>query len=1344
MNLYNWPPRFPDGALLPLRLWRHALIEASAGTGKTYQTEGLVVRLVAEEDLAIERILVITFTRAATAELRGRVRDRLAAARRVLAGQMAAPAHDDVLVQLDGLQGPQRGEALARVSRALRDYDRAPISTIHGFCQRVLAEQTLAAGESPDPIIQSDAHEIRDRLTLDAVGSLYAHATLPLLESVDRQSLGLASLSKVARVAVAAGNETTDPPTSLGAEATLRDVTRHTLQAAEVFAQAWTEYRLEVLAWLDSPAGKRALNAVRNITGTRAQARPGHQELIQRFPSDREALIDALRGWLENEALVEQPNDVATWLFGIREKWAEYNQGDFGTTPLAPLADRLNTARDVEAGWSMPEFAAWLRTSNDRRCRDAGLLTYDGMIVRLAARLHAEEGQAEQPLRDAIRSRFDAALIDEFQDTDQAQWTIVRRAFFESESHYLYVVGDPKQAIYRFRGANIGVYLSASNTLPHRFVLDENFRSDPDLVEDINDWWTPNDEDEYDDEIGEEDDHDGVGTFLDRRIEYESVDAARPQRSQGLGITTEIRIFDDVEYKDELDEAIEDYLGVSVGVKGATNAEKRERVAEAVALRVFDLLQDDQALIGMSATGDGTGGHRVRPRDIAVLCRTRRECDLVREALADRNVRGVTGTSDSLYETPPAEWLLTFIEAVAAPTSELATRRLALTPLLGWTLRQLADAIEDDATQGEWTTLRVQVGRWGRRWAEAGFAAVFDHLLRTYDVLARLLSRRRGEREGTDLRDLAERLHVAERRMRLGPVGLAQWLRREMAAADSNDESQLRGIESDGDAVVISTVHAAKGLQYPIVLVPFAWIEPIPPPSVVYEPIVYTPRGSPDGARVVDLHPPDAPERAEALGRADLEQQQEAMRLLYVALTRAIHKTIVWYLPTSRYNPWSALETLIGDAAEIPGAVTEPPIEVPLRIVPSPTPRPTALTPWRPTHAPGAGWMVTSYTGLSAMQTAPVEAAADLEPRAEGDAPALDSETESESDEMPAPSDDLACLPPEWLQGTGFTADALRPAAGHAFQGGTRTGEWLHAVFEHLDFAPPEGPPLARDGRSLAALVAEEGRRFGVNDAAQHTLAVALVPGWLDTPLDAHPELGLPADFSLRQVALADRVDEMGFTLSLGSGLQRRPVGGPPPRQMQPDALRAVYQHAVKLGVRSSAWIESLLALPESRSLLPRIAGLLNGFIDLTFRVGDRYYLADYKSNFLRGPESLGERLAHLASPDGGPPRACELHYSPPMLAWGMAHSAYHLQALVYTVALHRLLRQRLGAGYDYDRNVGGHLYLFLRGMKGAGSHLGVWADRWPRAVVEGMDAVFAGATRDEVVATMDASGGTA
>ncbi len=283
-----------------------------------------------------------------------------------------------------------------------------------------------------------------------------------------------------------------------------------------------------------------------------------------------------------------------------------------------------------------------------------------------------------------------------------------------------------------------------------------------------------------------------------------------------------------------------------------------------------------------------------------------------------------------------------------------------------------------------------------------------------------------------------------------------------------------------------------------------------------------------------------------------------------------------------------------------------------------------------------------------------------------------------------------------------------------ALRGGTAPGTWVHAVLEHLDFQTG----AARDGRPLAELVAEEGEREGIRDPEQHAILVEHLPRVLATPLDG---AGLPAGFALADLPAADRLDELRFDLRLGAGLHHRYRHPSLDRRLDPAAAAAALRAHGDPDWPGRAWLEALLAREDAgASVLPRVAGFLTGAIDLVLRVGDRYWIADYKTNRL-GP--AGRRQDGTLG-----------HYTRPWLAHAMAHHGYHLQALVYTVALHRFLRARLGEDYDYDRCFGGHLYLFLRGMVGPetpavdGARVGVWADRWPRAVVEGLDAALDGA----------------
>jgi exodeoxyribonuclease V beta subunit len=1317
-----WPPRGANGNLLPLDRVRHALIEASAGTGKTYQTEGLVVRLVVEQGIPIDRVLVITFTRAATAELRARVRERLVKARRRFEGEPAKPGDDEVLDALFVGTPAELAERRQRVENALRDYDRAPISTIHGFCQRMLEAEAFAASEDPQPEVTSDAATLRDRYIADVLCGAFAGMTEREAGMLDAQGLSQSLMSLTAKTITGAGNERFEPATRVEADGRVAPIVAFTREAAVLGAQEWRVLGGGVLSWLDSAEGVAAVEAYRLAGASNAPSvRAGKGELVKGLTAKRDVPVADLRAWLAKPEREVPPEEVKKNFLGLQKLWEDANAEDprrrrFEDTALYPLVVAVRSVYASNQAWTLPDFAASARVAYERELAARGVMTYDAMITRLAAQLRAEDDQPTQPLRTALRARFDAALIDEFQDTDQGQWTIAHRAFLEAPDRFLYVVGDPKQAIYRFRGANLGVYLAAVAKIPARYSLVGNYRSDPALLTELNTAWFGAHE-----------------PFLDARIRYAPVVPAKKDRCRGLGAPLELRHADDL--------------------------------PTAAARYVKNLLDDETAQVGKKDANDpsDTTGRRVRPRDIAILCPAGWQLELIRQALSRVGIRGQTGSSASVFGSPAASWLLALLDALAAPAADTPARVLALSPLVGWSLNELGHAIEGkDSEKTAWVALRESIVRWAERAEEAGLMVVYEALTAKYGTLARLVGGPHGERAAADLRDLVERLHVQEQSTRMAPSGLAAWLRAQVAGASDDDETQMRTIETDADAVVLSTVHAAKGLQYPIVLLPYMWREPADKGG--YKPVVYTPRHVTDGSRTVDLHPADHPQRLEAQACEAEESDQEKARVLYVAMTRAIHKVVMWADPETP-DDFGAAFNRLADPARLRGVIAEPALapasNETRELPPDPNPAPVA-TPWQNKFAPGAGWRITSFTGLSGGR------GADLDEPDSGapDTDIADERGESTGTDLPESADGSSDNAVDRLSTAAFLARLKRPdlcvaAVGEGFFGGTATGTWLHHLFEDVDFTT--GAPEKAPDASLQEIAKQRGDRDGVTDATQYALAAELMPKWLATPLGGHADVPLPADFTLSKIHRKDRMDELKFDLRIAGGLDRRDADGKL-RKVDPAGVRLVYQRAIDDGARSTQWLKHLLDLPKvmrddkevERNLMPPIAGMLTGSMDLVFRAPDtdpnpRYFVCDYKSNALTGGagakaavEALG--LLQITVPadrargireSKRPVRVLRAHYTEPMMAWGMAHHAYHLQALVYTVALHRHLRQRLGGTYDYDTHIGGHLYLFLRGMEGKaasdGEHLGVWADRWSKATVLGMDLVLAGATADEV-----------
>ena len=1349
------------------------LIQASAGTGKTYQTEGLVVRLVAERGIPVEQILVITFTNSATADLKGRVRERMDSVRRALKEEDTG-SEDPVVQHLLTEKPSPREELISRLDRALRDFDLAPISTIHSFCQRTLEQLTFAGDVDPGLQVEGEPAALRQQLVADALALLYAEASGEQVKYLREMGWVSADMAQVVKLLTGPERAVVEPPPA--------DLDRAPQLQAMDAADRWLAALDAFKSWLDSDEGKESIQGYKGAVGTKAP------DGKKQFPYLSHKPVKVFKQWVRGGCMRSfrredgKQGQLAYFTLDKVESKRGWNRsgGDLETAFKGyPLAERYTALCELQDGlWAqgLTAFAAGVRESFEALLSRRGLLSYDSMLSLLHDRLQAEGAlpEEERLLTRAMRHRYQVAIVDEFQDTDGAQWGILKRVFLTPE-HGLYAVGDPKQSIYRFRNANLSVYLEAGSDSTC-LRLDKNWRSDEPLVNGLNYLWA------------DRGNFFGVDEIKPDRVDFKWENRIELPPHQGQPRPpVEVRWFDG------------ELLGGD-----ATELPKmpsaRAEIARLCALECRALLEG-----GAQVLDDKTNEKRtLRPGDIAVLARKHAWGHEVRRALQAQGIPALKTSKEGVEASEVFPWVLAWLDAVAAPGVESAARLLALTPLCGWSTARLGRALQDGAgeedgelckkDQKAWATLLSDIGTWAHNWPRQGFGRVFDKAMDQYGAIPRILGSVHGERGATDLRHLAELLHMEERRTRIGPRGLAEWLRTLRAGAETSGEDDLAlQLESDASAVKIVTIHASKGLQYPVVMVPFEWH---PAQKHMGGPVRYS-RETGDGSELVmDLNPKGSPANEKALEAYNRETLEEEMRLLYVATTRARHHLVLWAgaVPgaessgtarlllshnaddqvlefkgvSSKYKADKAAERIQAARDDLEqlcvnskGAVgwsvcdgSEK--EKSERWKPAEDQREPALesrlVPWDEERHLGAVWKMASYSSLTG-----------------GKASDADDPTSRKKEQPPEEAGDLAQdeqadprveehSPLEHLK---QDAELLKAAVGEKLPGGTRTGDWLHAVFEHLDF--DKGGVQALDGEKRDTLVKRLAQRHGVRGKEAQQLALELLPAWLETPLDApFPSgPGLPSGFNLGQLKRKDRQDELLFDMSLGAGARWRPPtsrkAGDYTGRINPHSVRCVLEDALKrdqpFGGR--AWLRDLLGRTREdgkpKRVLPAIAGVLNGFVDLVFRVDGhrgRYFVCDYKSNFLRGWEDLQDWHRGVARQEREageqPPRLRRLHYTRPVMAWGMSHSAYHLQALIYTVALHRLLKLRLGQHYDPEVNLGGHLYLYLRGMEGAKKKrpgdvpLGVWADRWPTRTVVGLDAALAGEGPEAVKAAMN------
>ncbi|WP_432456795.1 UvrD-helicase domain-containing protein [Cellulomonas iranensis] len=1101
------------------------VLEASAGTGKTFTIAALAARYVAEGHARLPELLLVTFGRMATGELRERVRARLVATERALRDPGARTSDDPVVRHLAAVDDAELHRRRARLTVALSEVDAATITTTHGFCQQML------------------------------------------------RTLG-----------TTAGGGVVEPGATL-----LPDV-------ADLEAEVVDDLYLAAYAGTDAP--------VLDVDDARAVARAA----------------------VSDHAAVLAPDEAP---------------------PGTPPDHRVRLARAV-------------RREMVRRRRAAHVVDYDDLLTLLHAAL--TDPVTGPPAAQRVRARFRVVMVDEFQDTDQVQWQILRTAFHGHRT--LVLVGDPKQAIYAFRGADVHTYLEARDVATTA-TLHRSWRTDAPVLA-------------------------GLGHLLggaalgDPRIVVHPVEAEHAGHGLDGGAPVVLRRV----------------TRRAVGAVGAVPP-----VAAVRALVARDVAAQTVRTLTTARLRDGDGWRAVLPGDVAVLARRNADALAVRDALADVGVPAVVSGLSSVFTTPAARDWLVLLSALAATGDPARVAAAALTPFVGWDGATLA--VADDAARED---LADRLRAWSHVLAAQGVAALLQATAAA-GLHERLAARVDGERTLTDVRHVGEVLHAAAREHGLGAAALTEWLRSRIDEAGGDyAEERSRRLETDAAAVQVVTVHAAKGLEFPVVLVPYAWDRWVDTTPAVLR------YHDDDGTRRLHVGGRGSPGYEDARARDQAEQAGEELRLAYVALTRAAHQVVAWWAP-SKNSATGALSCLVLGARDAAG---RPPAAVPVprddqaaaafdalaagsggTVVHEVVDGPPPVVRWQPAPAPAvplevaawrrtvdAAWRRTSYSGLTA-------AAHDATPHRAGVAD--EPEDPGVQDEADGPVG-----PGSPADADGALRDVPSPLAD--LPGGTAFGTLVHHVLEHVDTAAPD---LAAEVQARCAEAAGAGAALGL---APDALAAALLPS-LRTPCG--PLLGGRA---LADVAPGDRLAELDLELPLAGGdLAAR-------RAATLDDVAHLLRTHLAGDDPYRAYADRLAGLHADERTRPgALRGYLTGSIDAVLRAEvdgtTRYVVVDYKTNRLAPPD---EPLTAW-------------HYRPAALHAAMLDAHYPLQALLYQVGLHRFLRWRL-RGYDPERHLGGAAYLFVRGMAGPrtpvvdGSPCGVASWRPPAALVVAVSALLDGA----------------
>jgi exodeoxyribonuclease V beta subunit len=1199
------------------------LIEASAGTGKTWTIAALYVRLVLGHGdagtapvrpMLPQDVLVMTFTRAATRELSDRIRARLTEAAQVFRG--IAPTDDAFLNQLKSEypEGEPREQAAYRLALAAQAMDDAAVYTIDAWCQRMLREHAFDSGSLFEENLVGDEAALR----LEAVQDywrqqLYPMAT-PLVAQVQRVWRDVPALDKDMRALMAV-------PLAEAAPGTLAEVFGTVLAERDAqlaaLKQGWVETADSLLGWIEGQLAvkKHGWNGSLLQVG-RSQKWLESLKFWAQSDGDFKALKEAMgKGWnrFTPEGLLECRKDGDTVDLPPESKaYAQLLEG------LQALPEPAQAAR-LHARTHVLQRMAELK-------KRSGLFGFADMLQRLDVAL-ADPDSGER-LAQRLREQFPVAMIDEFQDTSPLQFRIFDRIYRTAENRQdaaLLLIGDPKQSIYGFRGADIHGYLAARRaTAGRHHVLGTNFRSTQAVVDVVNRWFQISD------------DAFGYRQGVEDPLPFQPVNAKG---------------------RDEVFTTHNGKVEALTVVHDANLRSQRDAQTHLSALcaeQIVAWLSDPQARFADAGKGDKP----LQPKDIAVLVRTGKEAAAVRDALRVRGVASVyLSDRDSVLASEEAQDLCLWLRGVAEPQDMRRVRAALGTRTVGLSLAELHAL----ATQDELLDQRAEQMRDLRGvWQGQGVLAMLRQSLHVLQLAGRWRGQSDGERRLTNVLHLAELLQTASSQLD-GEQALIRWLAQQIeevkAGGAGDSEEQTVRLESDEDLVKVITIHASKGLEYPVVCLPFAHSHRMM--EAHKTPVLQRDDGQGERHWTLDFDKDDTK-------LADHDRLREDLRLWYVALTRARHALWVGWSPVTRgsgkscVNHNSAAGHLLGGGDAIDEAGWLPKLQaletdaqaqrLSVQLVPASEDVP--LTFWqRSAHTRelrdalactvriDKSWTIASFSRLTRDLASQPLAQMSLHmttPRPADDEPPVDAQA------LPAAAVAMGSLAP-W----------------HSFAKGPSAGNFLHDQLEWL----------AADGFTLDAPKAERLKKRCEN--AGYTTQADVVVQWL-TRVVAQPLRGAGSPLN----ALSTLLPEMEFWL--------------PAERLHAREVDALCQQHLLPGV-------SRPQLPDAQ-----LHGMLMGFADLVFEHDGRYWVLDYKSN-------------HLGADDAA--------YTTQALDAAMAHHRYEVQAALYMLALHRLLRARLGEAYNPAQQLGGAVYLFLRGIDGPAG--GCCTLPAPIELLDGLDAML-------------------
>uniref|UniRef100_UPI00248EE4A1 exodeoxyribonuclease V subunit beta n=1 Tax=Parendozoicomonas sp. Alg238-R29 TaxID=2993446 RepID=UPI00248EE4A1 len=1041
---------------LTLPLHGHCLIEASAGTGKTWTIAALYLRFLlghgrpqGSEPLTVDQILVVTFTEAATEELRDRVRARIHEARQAfISGKAGDPLLKELLKDLS--DHPQQAD---RLLAAERQMDEAAIFTIHGFCQRMLKQHAFESGT----LFTSELMEDQSELMADTIADFWRRTMYPLNKELAELARGCwktpAALESELHQWLSHHGLQIDErhiPQSLDALQPLIDEIRRA-------KQLWREQH-DLIAFELGKVLKKNSKPWKRLAGMDNFARslslsPYFQKEVNWQYYTPSALAKACNKGKDIPDL-----DVFRCIESIVENNIE-------------LASAFRTLMLRDALEDVKSHMIQRRTELRK-------MSFDDLLIKLDDALESTGGSQ---LAEQIRGTFKVALIDEFQDTDSIQYRIFNNLYpidAEASSHGLFLIGDPKQAIYAFRGADIFTYIQARRQINRRYTLPRNWRSSTSMISATNHLFEQ-----------------AESPFIyDSDIPFLSVDASPDAGSRGL-------------FVDGHPQSAMQLWHLDNGAYAVGKGDYEEAMTQSTANEINRLLT--LAKEGRCQTSSSKGKKDLVPGDIAILVRTGTQAEKIRQALVEQNIASVyLSDRSSVFDAPEARDLTRILAACLEPANERNLRAAMATPLLALQATTLDELNNNEL---HWEAAVDEFTGYHEQWLRRGILPMLRTLIAKRNLAENLLTGVNGERRLTDLLHLGELLAAAAREKDT-PHALLRWLQEQIISPNQNAKEQQLHLESEQHLVRVVTIHKSKGLEYGVVFLPFActWR---PQEQGIYHD---------DEQKVIA----DLSAQPETVEKADKERLAEDLRLLYVALTRSVHACYLGVAPiklrarkdteTTDLNKTALGHLLFNGQVITPAALTES-----LKILedhcPAITVSPLAescnesyMPPEQPEPKLSAqtfrglisnDWWMTSYSALSRNAEHRYSPIADT-PDATHEQPGLDLEVQGQQSDI-----NLGERPP-------FSSL-------FDFPRGARPGTFLHEIFERVAFENPESD-------AIEAMIREQ---LLINGLEEEWLPVLqdMVNNTLNASINNHSQ-----SFRLNELETGSYKAELEFNLSLG------------------------------------------------------------------------------------------------------------------------------------------------------------------------------------------------------------------